>query len=146
MKIQKNSILQKVFLCLLMFNMTGYADEIVVVVNKNNSENHLDKNDIEQIFLDKAEFFPNGTNALPVNYSYMSKNNALRAKFEKELLGKSQNQIRAYWSRLVFTGTGKLPREVLSSGDVGDLIANVPGTIAYINKSEVNNSMKIIYP
>ncbi len=121
------------------------ADSIVVVVSSNNPVQHLSQNDISQIFLDKAEFFPDGTPASPVNYASKSKMATARSQFEDSVLGKSPNQMRAYWSRLVFTGTGKIPREIVSPEDLKDLIKTAPGTIGYLDKSLVDTSMKVVY-
>ena len=123
-----------------------YANSLVIVVSANSKVNQLSQNDVEQIFLDKAEFFPDGETAVPVNYAESSAAFPLRDIFQKKVLGKSSNQIRAYWSRLVFTGTGKLPREVFSTRDLSQILSSTPGAIGYIDEGLFDKqTMKIVY-
>ena len=49
--------------------------------------------------------------------------------------GKHQHhpsQIRAYWSRLVFTGRAQPPREAADADEVRRLLQSTPGAIAYL--------------
>ena len=56
---------------------------------------------------------------------------------------KSSSQIKAYWSKLVFTGKGKPPTE-LSGADAIKFVAEKPYAIAYVDASKVDTSVKVL--
>jgi ABC-type phosphate transport system substrate-binding protein len=67
-----------------------------------------------------------------------------RGDFEKKVLNKSASQIKAYWSKLVFTGKGTPPKEVSSDAEVINLIKSNPNLIGYVDESSVTGDVKVI--
>jgi len=59
--------------------------------------------------------------------------------------GKSDSQLQAYWSRLVFTGKGKPPKTIGSSALIKSQVASRANAIAYIDSSEVDDSVKVVF-
>ncbi|SDD77089.1 hypothetical protein SAMN05428966_105342 [Massilia sp. PDC64] len=55
------------------------------------------------------------------------------------------SQVKALWSKLVFTGKATMPKEVGSSADVRKAVAANPKAIGYIEKSAVDATVKVIY-
>lgn len=55
-----------------------------------------------------------------------------RDHFYRLLTGKNPSQIRAYWSRLVFTGRALPPREADSAEQLGQLLTQLPNSIGYL--------------
>ncbi|SMF55111.1 hypothetical protein SAMN02745866_03535 [Alteromonadaceae bacterium Bs31] len=114
--------------------------ETAVIVHPSNGVS-LDKDSIGKIFLGKAKSFPGGESVLPVN---QKEGSDIRTGFDETVLGKSSSQIKAYWSKLMFTGKGQPPKEV-SSAEVKSLVAGNPATIGYIDASEVDASVKVVF-
>ena len=85
--------------------------------------------------------FPGGSTALPVNLSSSSE---VRKTFDKKALGKSASQIKAYWSKLVFSGKGNPPKEVADDAETISLVAKNPAVIGYIDSSNVTDRVKVI--
>lgn len=55
-----------------------------------------------------------------------------RDRFYQRLTGKNPAQIRAYWSRLVFTGRALPPREASGIDEARRILLETPGTIGYL--------------
>lgn len=116
--------------------------EIAVVVSAKSPVGNLTQEQVSQIFLGKASSFPGGQTAMPID---QSEGQAARDEFYTKITGKSPAQLKAYWSKLIFTGKGQPPKEVPSAAEVKKLVANNPNTIAYIDKASVDSSVKVVY-
>jgi len=114
--------------------------EVAVIINSGNSATISD-DDIKRIFLGKMKSFPDGSKVLPVN---LKNSSDVRKAFDKKALGKSASQIKAYWSKLVFSGKGNLPKEAADDSEAIRLVAENPAVIAYIDASNVTASVKVI--
>jgi ABC-type phosphate transport system substrate-binding protein len=66
----------------------------------------------------------------------------LRADFYKKATGRDTAQVKATWSRLVFTGKGQAPKELPDSAAVKKAVAADPKAIGYIDKSTMDGSVK----
>jgi ABC-type phosphate transport system substrate-binding protein len=69
---------------------------------------------------------------------------AAREAFYSQVAGKSASQVKAAWSRLMFSGKGTPPKELGSSAEVKKMIASNPNAIGYIEKSAVDGSVKVL--
>ena len=75
---------------------------------------------------------------------YLAAGHNAREEFNKKALGKSSSQLKAYWSKLIFTGKGTPPDAI---GNVEDVIAKVasdPSAIAYIDAGSVTGTVKVV--
>ena len=89
-------------LCLIASPASAFAD-VVAVVSAKSSVTSLTLNQLTDIYLGRSARFPDGTPALPCD---LAENSPLRAEFYTQLIGKSQAQIKAHWSKQNFTGKG----------------------------------------
>lgn len=138
MKILKTS------LSALLFSLaasTSFA-ETSVIVSANNPNATIDQNHISKIFLGKTKKFPDGTQALPVD---QDEGSSVRDEFNKTVLGKSDSQLKSYWSRLIFTGKGTPPSQSGNDAAVKGLVANNPNLIGYIDSASVDSSVKVVH-
>ena len=71
---------------------------------------------------------------------------AIRADFYKKATGRDVAQVKAVWSRLVFTGKGQPPKEFADSAAVKKAVAADPKAIGYIDKAAVDGSVKVALP
>lgn len=127
------------FILLTLFSSVSMA-EIAVIVHPSNASN-LDDSSITRIFLGKAKSFPDGSQAIAVN---QTEGSATTNYFNENLVGKSASQLKAYWSKLVFTGKGTPPQEVASDAEVIELVSKNPSLIGYVDASSVDGSVKAI--
>jgi hypothetical protein len=63
--------------------------------------------------------------------------------FYQYLVGRNRNQMKAYWTRMHFTGRGKSPSEI-SVDTLSALLDSNPSVIAYIPKQMVDSRFKVI--
>ncbi len=82
---------------------------MVAVVSAKSPVGTLGKNEIADIFLGKASRFPDGHPAVPVD---QAEGSPARDEFYLHFAGKSPAQLKAHWSKIIFTGRGQPPREV----------------------------------
>ncbi|WP_419813255.1 phosphate ABC transporter substrate-binding protein [Bacterioplanoides sp.] len=116
--------------------------EVAVIVSANNANASLDQDTISRIFLGKTKNFPDGSQAVPVDQDAGS---ASRESFNGTVLGKSSSQLKAYWSRLIFTGKGTPPKESGDDAAVKNLVAQNPNLVGYVDSSVVDGSVKVVY-
>jgi ABC-type phosphate transport system substrate-binding protein len=110
--------------------------EVVVVVNPKAAESSMTKEQVAQFFLGKS------SSMTPVDQPESA---AIRGEFYKKVTDKDASQVKALWSKLVFTGKATMPKEVGDSAAVKKAVAADPKAIGYIEKSAVDGSVKVIY-
>lgn len=123
----------------LMFSTSAFSGVAVIVHPSNAAE--LSETEISRIFLGKMKSFPGGGQAIPIN---QTEGTSTRGDFEGKVLNKSASQIKAYWSKLVFTGKGTPPREVGANGDIVNLVKDNPNIIGYIDEAAVTPDVKVV--
>ncbi|MBE0361270.1 MULTISPECIES: type 2 periplasmic-binding domain-containing protein [Pseudoalteromonas] len=133
-------LFKKVFLSLLLLSCYSVSAEVVIVVHPSNNSS-FDQSEITKIFLGKVKSFSDGNIAVPLNQDSGS---AARKEFGSNVLSKSGSQLKAYWSKLVFTGKGSPPKEVGSDADVIDLVSKNPSMIGYVGAASLTDSVKSV--
>jgi ABC-type phosphate transport system substrate-binding protein len=120
---------------------TNARAEVVVIVSSKSSVTSLTAEQVTRIFLGKVVTFPNGQAAVPIDQPEGSQ---ARDDFYAKVAHKNSSQLTAYWAKIIFTGDGHPPR--LISGDVAvrKTIANDPNAIGYIDKKDLNRSVRIV--
>ncbi len=111
------------------------AAETVLIVNPKNSVARMPAEQAAQFFLGRS------TKLTPID---LADNSPLRADFYQKIAGKDQDQVKAIWSKLVFTGKGFPPKEYSTSTEVKRAVAADPAAIAYIDRAAVDDSVKVI--
>lgn len=132
--------MKKLLTTVLLFSTFASQAGVAIVVHPDNDIS-LSKTEISRIFLGKTKSFSNGQTAIPVNQNEKSD---ITSGFNKTVLNKSSSQLKAYWSKLVFTGKGTPPKVVGNDEDVMALIANNPNLIGYVDSDKVDGRIKVI--
>ena len=117
------------------------AADVVAVVSAKSPVATLSKSQAEDIFLGKSNRFPDGSPAVPID---QVEGSAARDEFYLRFTGKSPAQIKAHWSKIIFTGRGQPPREFANGAEVKKRIAENPSDIGYIEQSQVDASVKVL--
>lgn len=115
--------------------------QVVVVVNPKSPLASMTAEQVSGIFLGKTTTLPSGATAAPVDQGESA---AVREQFYSKVTGKQSAQVKAAWSRLVFSGKGTPPKEVGSSADVKKFVAGNAEGIGYIEKSALDGSVKAV--
>jgi ABC-type phosphate transport system substrate-binding protein len=115
--------------------------EMVAVVSARNPVTTLSKNQVVDIFLGKAGRFPDGSQAMPID---QVEGSVARDEFYLKFAGKSPAQLKAHWSKIIFTGRGQPPRVVSNSIEMKKFLNENPNAIGYIEQSAVDGSVKVL--
>ena len=120
----------------------GACAQVAVVVNTKSAMASMTADQVSGIFLGKSNTLPSGATAAPTD---LPDSAATRELFYTKVTGKSTAQVKAAWSRLVFSGKATPPKELGSSADVKKFVASNPDAIGYIEKSAVDSSVKVVF-
>jgi ABC-type phosphate transport system substrate-binding protein len=113
--------------------------DVVVIVADNSPLKSLSSRQLTAIFLGKISTLPDGTHVVPVD---LTEEAPARKAFYSTLIGKSANQIRAYWSRLIFSGRAQPPRSFANEEVLKKTIAQHPDWIGYIDRVALDPSVR----
>lgn len=122
--------------------MTAAAEAaLAIIAHPSNPMSGITADDAERIFLGKTGEMANGRRATPVDQSVGS---ASRAKFLMKVLHKSEDELAAYWSKLMFSGKGQPPRDLGDDAAVKAFVATNPDAIGYVDGKFVDGSVKVL--
>jgi ABC-type phosphate transport system substrate-binding protein len=120
------------FTASLMLVPMAHAD---VVVIGNLAAPVMTKDEVTQFFLGKSQAMK------PLD---RPSSEPIKAQFYQKLSGQDLSQVKATWSRLVFTGKASAPKELPDAAAVKKAVAADPKAIGYIDKSEVDSTVKVL--
>jgi ABC-type phosphate transport system substrate-binding protein len=115
---------------------TAANAEVVVVVHPSNPAASMSSDQVADVFLGKS------TALSPVDQPESS---AVRGEFYQKITGKDAAQVKAIWTRLIFTGKATPPKEAATSADVKKAVAADPKAVGYVEKSAVDSSVKVVF-
>ena len=125
---------------LTIMNMSHAIADVAVVVHPTN-DSTFDEGTIKKIFLGKTKSYTNGRSAILIS---PSNTDIAVEEFNSKVLGKSNSQVKAYWSKILFTGKGTPPQEMDSNGAVISSVASNPDAIGYVDASAVTSDVKVV--
>lgn len=114
--------------------------EIVLVASIRSPSIELSYERAENLYLGRTSTLADGT---PVKLIDLPNGN-LRDDFYLKLTGKNPAQIRAYWSRLVFTGRALPPKEATSVTEARQWLIDTPNLIGYMERTDVPANARIL--
>lgn len=126
---------------LLLWAGAANAAELVVIVSAKSPLAALRPDQVADIFLAQTGRFPDGEPAVALDLPLGS---ALRDTFYSSMAGKSPAMMKAYWTKMVFTGRGQPPRELANSAAVRRMVADNPSMIGYIDRASLDASVKAV--
>ncbi|MBV1775747.1 hypothetical protein KSF73_08460 [Burkholderiaceae bacterium DAT-1] len=130
------------FLLLAMMTYVSVHADVVVIANPKQAGLKLNADQVANAFIGKKVSLPDGTALIPLN---QAEGKASRSAFLQKVTGKDDAQLKAYWSKMVFTGKGDPPKEVGGDADVKKIVSSNPNTIGYVDKSVVDASVIVVY-
>lgn len=109
----------------------GVQAQVAVVMGS--SAAPLTKDQVANIYLGRA------FDLKPVD---LPDGSPVRDQFYKKATDRDAAQVKAVWSRVVFSGKGQAPKELPDAAAVKKAVAADPKAIGYIEKSAVDGSVK----
>jgi ABC-type phosphate transport system substrate-binding protein len=120
---------------------TATATELVIIVSADSQLQSLRADQVADIYLGQAVRLPDGEEAVALDQRVGS---PLRDEFYSRVTGKTPSLVKAYWTKMVFTGRAQPPKEVAGSAGVRKLVADNPGMIGYVEKSALDPSVRAV--
>jgi ABC-type phosphate transport system substrate-binding protein len=127
-------------LAILSLTALPVAAEVVVVVSANSPIAKLSPNEVADVFLGKLTRLPGGTAVQPLDQAEGS----ARAAFYQQFTGKSPAQVKAFWSKVIFTGRGRPPRALANDAEVVRAVRENPSAIGYVERASVDAGTRIV--
>ncbi len=114
---------------------------LVVIVSNKSPVTTLTKSEVADIYLARTAQLPGGAEAIPLDQADTGAN---RGEFYEIVTGKSPAQLRAYWSKLIFTGSAQPPRVFNDVATIKRFVADHPNALGYIDEHELDSSVKAV--
>jgi ABC-type phosphate transport system substrate-binding protein len=111
------------------------AEDIVVIVNP--AAKPVSKEQVADLYLGRSG------GLTPIDQMVGS---SIYVEFYKKATGRDIAQVKAIWSRILFTGRGLPPKQLPDSAAVKKAVAANPNAVGYIEKSAVDASVKVALP
>jgi len=117
------------------------GDSIVVVVSSASSLIEISKLHLADIYLGRTSRFESGVQAVPLNQRAGTE---ARSQFSVVYLGRTEAQMKAHWSKIIFTGRGRPPAEESDAEAIKRRLTENPRAIAYIDSSQVDWRVRVV--
>lgn len=114
---------------------------VVVIMSAKSGVSHVSKSDVGALYLGRTSNLPNGSKA---HLYDLAESSAVRKAFYSKATGKSTSQVKATWSRLVFSGRAVPPKELSSAAAVVKAVAADTSAIGYVDSGAVNATVKVV--
>lgn len=105
------------------------------------SEKTLSVNSLRSIFSMRLKTWPDGTK---IRVFVLPDEDDLHKTLSKERLNVFPYQLRSQWDRLVYSGTGQAPTKVNSVEEMLAKVANTPGAIGYLWRTDINENVNVL--
>ena len=123
--------------CLVLLALMGVrqvrAEELVVIVNP--AAPAINMEQVMDLYLGR------GSGRTPLDQVATS---PIYVEFYKKAIGRDTAQIKAIWSKILFTGRGLPPKQLPNSEAIKKAVAANPNAVGYIEKSLVDASVKVV--
>ncbi len=130
-----------IFVLLFCVVLPARSEDLVVIVNNQNNSDSLSSDLIGDIYLGRTNRFPTGEPAKPID---LPKDLAITADFYSKVVRKTPAQLRAHWSRLVFTGKGRPPKRLADEAEVKAMVSENNQSIGYVSGGAADDAVKVV--
>jgi len=109
----------------------AYADELVVVVHPDNTENPS-RAQLAAMFTTRMQSWNGGLRVVPFNFP---PRHQARVSFDNSVLQMSPDEVARYWIDRKIRGGNPPPKAVENEQLICRLVSKLPGSIGYIPRS-----------
>lgn len=115
--------------------------EVVAVVGAKSAIGSLTQAQIADIFLGRLTKLPNGALAVPLD---QPEGSPVRDEFYLRVAGKTPAQLKAFWSKLIFTGRGRPPKSLSDHTQILKAVRSNPAAIGYVDRRYADATVRIL--
>lgn len=127
-------------ICLCLAAGTAAAD-VVVVVSGDSPVRTLSSDALADLYLGRLDRLPGSGKVVPFD---LSERVPTHDEFYREYLNRTPAEIKAHWSRLIFTGRGQPPESVRDGETMADIVAQNPNAVGYVDSSMVDERLRVV--
>jgi hypothetical protein len=123
--------------------LPGAAEQttkIAVIVSKSSRVEHVSKDDLRELYLRRRRLWDDGERVLPVN---LPSGNPVRERFSRLVLGRSSQELVAYWNARYFEGITP-PAVLPTPAAVRAYVADEPNAIGYVPADEAGTDCRVV--
>ncbi|MBS1212725.1 MAG: hypothetical protein H6R26_1342 [Proteobacteria bacterium] len=117
------------------------AMAVEIVCNRDVPISRLTTRELQAIFTMRLRAWPNGT---PVRVFVLNDSAPTHVEFAKKVMDMFPYQLRRYWDKLVFSGTGQAPVELDSPKQVYERLVATPGAIGYLPETLIDARLNVV--
>ena len=114
---------------------------VAIVVHPSNPLGSMTTQEASKIFLAKTKTFANGKKIVLYD---QEEGTEIRDQFYSAVTNKSASQVKAYWSRLIFTGKGQPPKVVFDDDEMVEAVAGEENAVGYVDSEAVTGDVKVV--
>lgn len=129
-------LIQIVSLCTVIFLSMASQAGIAIIVHPENYE-VLSEVQLRNLYLGKSKSFPSGAEVQVLD---LQRGNDARVQFLKKVLRRSEENLNAYWARMLFSSQGKPPKSFNKAQEVLDIVASDKNAIGYVSNKDVDST------
>ncbi len=122
--------------------LASMCADLVVVANAKSGIDKMSREEVVFVFMGRWRQLPSGIVAQPVDLPVESPE---RTAFYRQLVNKSPSEIKAYWSRLIFSGSARPPVSPETHEEQMRILASTQGAVGYIERSRVDDRVRIVF-
>ena len=127
---------------ILLLGAAGAAQAgVAIIAHPSNPLAGITQEQLARIYLGKTREFPNGA---PVTALDLREGSTARIKFYKAVTDKSETALKAYWSKLLFTGKAQPPKEMNDDESVKEWVSKNPDALGYVDGKVLDKSVKVL--
>ncbi len=125
---------------IVLLAVTAPASADVAVIVHPTNQSTVSDTDIKNFYLGRQKTFSSGETAILLS---LEEGDSNRSEFNNKVLGKTDAQLKAFWSKVLFTGKGTPPKDI-SHEEMLKLVATNPNMIGFVDASAVTPDVKVI--
>jgi len=127
-------------LLLSVTNAMAETGKVVVIVNKEVPAESLSADELKLIYLGKKTFWSNNKK---IELS-VHQEGTVHEKFLKKYLGKTPEQFRNYWNKILYTGKGIPPTPFKTGKEVVEYVEKTEGAVGYVSAGTAREGVKTV--
>ena len=116
------------------------AGDVKIISNVSVKADSISASELKSVFLLQRRTLKEGSAVVPV----LEKSGATHEAFLRQYLDRGNEEIRAYYQGLVFTGKGSMPKELNSDAEVVAYVAKTKGAIGYVSGPASAEGVKVL--
>jgi ABC-type phosphate transport system substrate-binding protein len=125
---------------ILAISTTATVQAQVSIIVAKSSAQKVSKEEAKDIFMGATSAWGNGAKIQVIDQS----DTEVGKTFYESFVGKSANQVRLQWTKLVLSGQAQAPKKLNDDEAVRKAVADDPNAIGYIQSSAMDGSVKEI--